>query len=157
MAQESQKRQKIGLKASEVGLRPVVVVADEIGSIVAQMDNNQSKQFINGLVAIIQRGRSVGVSIFASTQDPSTDTLPQKVRQQFSTKILLGSANSDIQRMAFGEGATAGDIEDFRGFYTCDGLTNQPMKFYVCDLYSYDFNELGAFKKAYGIGLDVAY
>ena len=157
MAQESQKRQKIGLKASEVGLRPVSVVADEIGSIVVQMDNKQAKQFINGFVAIIQRGRSVGVSIFASTQDPSTDTLPQKVRQQFSTKILLGSANSDIQRMAFGEVATAGDVEDFRGFYTCDGLTNQPMKFYVCDLYSYDFNELGSFKKAYGIGLGVAY
>lgn len=153
MAEESQKRQKIGLKASEVCLRPVVVVADEIGSIVALMDSKQAKQFINnGLVAIIQRGRSVGVSVIASTQDPSVDTLPQKIRQQFSTKILLGSANGDIQRMAFGEVATVGDVEDFRGFYTCDGLTNQPMKFYVCDLYSHGFNELGAFKKAYELG-----
>ena len=59
--------------------------------------------------------------------------------------------------MAVGEGATAADIEDFRGFYTGDGLTKQPMKFYVCDLYSYDYNELGEFKKAYGRGLDVAY
>ena len=147
MAEESQKRQKMGLKASEVGLRPVVVVADEIGSIVALMDSKQAKQFINGLVAIIQRGRSVGVSVIASTQDPSTDTLPQKIRQQFSTKILLGSANGDIQRMAFGEVATAGDVEDFRGFYTCDGLTNQPMKFYVCDLYTHGFNELERSKK----------
>jgi len=152
MSEESQKRQKMGLKASEVGLRPVVVVADEIGSIVALMDSKQAKQFINGLVAIIQRGRSVGVSVIASTQDPSVDTLPQKIRQQFSTKILLGSANGDIQRMAFGEVATVGDVEDFRGFYTCDGLTNQPMKFYVCDLYSHGFNELGAFKKAYELG-----
>lgn len=152
MSEESRKRQKMGLKASEVGLLPVVLVADEIGSIVALMDSKQSKQFINGLVAIIQRGRSVGVSVIASTQDPSTDTLPQKIRQQFSTKILLGSANSDIQRMAFGEVATAGDVEDFRGFYTCDGLTNQPMKFYVCDLYSHGFNELGVFKKAYELG-----
>ena len=79
------------------------------------------------------------------------------MRHQFSSTILLGPAKSDIQRMAVGEGATSGDIEDFRGFYTCDGLTNQPMKFYVCDLYFYDFNELGAFKKAYGIGLVVAY
>ena len=82
------------------------------------------------------------MSVIASTQDPSTETLPQKIRQQFSTKILLGSANSDIQRMAFGEVATVGDVEDFRGFYMCDGLTNQPMKFYVCDLYSHGFNEL---------------
>ena len=157
MARESKKRQKMGLKASDVGLQPVVVIADEIGSIVALMDNKQAKQFINGLVAIIQRARSVGVSVILSTQDPSTDTLPQKIRQQFSTKILLGSANSDIQRMAFGEVATAGDVEDFRGFYTCDGLTNQPMKFFVCDLYSHGFNELIAFKNSYELGQKVKY
>ncbi len=153
MADEVRKRQKIGLKASEVGLRPVVLVADEIGSIVALMDSKQSKKFVADLTAIIQRGRSVGVSVIASTQDPSTDTLPQRIRQQFATKILLGSANSDIQRMSFGEVATAGDVEDFRGFYTCDGLTNQPMKFFVCDLYSRGFNELGAFEKTYKMGL----
>lgn len=152
MANEVQKRQKIGLKASEVGLHPVVLVADEIGSIVALMDSKQSKKFVADLMAIIQRGRSVGVTVIASTQDPSTDTLPQRIRQQFATKVLLGSANSDIQRMAFGEVATAGDVEDFRGFYTCDGLTNQPMKFFVCDLYSHGFNELKAFEKAYKIG-----
>ena len=152
MAEEVQKRQKIGLKASEIGLQPVVLVADEIGSIVALMDSKQSKKFVADLTAIIQRGRSVGVSVIASTQDPSTDTLPQRIRQQFATKILLGSANSDIQRMAFGEVATAGNVEDFRGFYTCDGLTNQPMKFYVCDLYSHGFNELGAFERAYKMG-----
>ena len=152
MADEVQKRQKIGLKASEVGLQPVVLVADEIGSIVALMDSKQSKKFVADLTAIIQRGRSVGVSVIASTQDPSTDTLPQKIRQQFATKVLLGSANSDIQRMAFGEVATAGNVEDFRGFYMCDGLTNQSLKFYVCDLYSYGFNELEAFKKAYKLG-----
>lgn len=157
MSEEVQKRQKIGLKASDVGLRPITLIADEIGSIVALMDSKQSKKFVSDLTAIIQRGRSVGVSVIASTQDPSTDTLPQKIRQQFSTKILLGSANGDIQRMAFGEVATAGDVEDFRGFYICDGVTNQPLKFYVCDLYSYGFNELGVFKKAYEIGLNVNY
>lgn len=153
MADEVQKRGNMGLKASEVGLQPVVLVADEIGSIVALMDSKQSKKFVADLTAIIQRGRSVGVSVIASTQDPSTDTLPQKIRQQFATKILLGSANSDTQRMAFGEVATAGNVEDFRGFYTCDGLTNQPMKFYVCDLYSHGFNELAIFEKVYKLGL----
>lgn len=152
MSSEVRKRQKIGLRASEVGLQLVVLIADEIGSIVALMDNKQQKKFINGLVAIIQRGRSVGVSVFASTQDPSVDTLPQKIRQQFSTKILLGSANQDIQRMAFGEVATKGDVEDFRGYYISDGLVAQPMKFFVCDLYSHDFNDLKAFRKAFKLG-----
>lgn len=152
MSEETQKRQKIGLKASDVGLRPIALIADEIGSVVALMDSKQAKKFVADLTAIIQRGRSVGVSVIASTQDPSTDTLPQKIRQQFSTKILLGSANSDTQRMAFGQVATAGDVEDFRGFYICDGLTNQPMMFFVCDLFSHGFNELKAFEKAYKIG-----
>lgn len=149
MSSEVRKRQKMGLRASEVGLQLVVLIADEIGSLVALMDNKQQKKFINGLVAIIQRGRSVGVSVFASTQDPSVDTLPQKIRQQFSTKILLGSANQEVQRMAFGEVATKGDVEDFRGYYVSDGLTNQPMKFFVCDLYSYGFNQLKIFNKSF--------
>lgn len=153
MSEETQKRQKIGLKASDVGLRPIALIADEIGSIVALMDSKQSKKFVADLTAIIQRGRSVGVSVIASTQDPSTDTLPQKIRQQFATKILLGSANSDTQRMAFGQVATAGDVEDFRGFYMCDGLTNQPMRFFVCDLFSHGFNELAIFEKVYKLGL----
>lgn len=157
MSHEARKRGKLGLKASQVGLRPIILIADEIGSIIALMDSKQSKQFINSLVAIIQRARSVGVTVIASTQDPSVDTLPQKIRQQFATKILLGSANSDTQRMAFGEVATAGDVEDFRGYYTCDGLTIQPMKFFVCDLYSHGFNELSVFKKAYETGLTVKY
>ena len=92
------------------------------------MDSKQAKRFVADLVAIIQRGRSVGVSVIASTQDPSTDTLPQKIRQQFSTKILLGSANSDIQRMAFGRLRRMAMWKTFEVF-TCDGLTNQPMKF----------------------------
>lgn len=152
MSSEVRKRQKMGLRASEVGLQLVVLIADEIGSLVALMDNKQQKKFINGLVAIIQRGRSVGVSVFASTQDPSVDTLPQKIRQQFSTKILLGSANQDIQRMAFGEVATKGDVEDFRGYYISDGLTSQPMKFFVCDLYSHGCNDLKVFKRTFKLG-----
>ena len=75
-----------------------MLVADEIGSIVALMDSKQSKKFVADLTAIIQRGRSVGVSVIASTQDPSTDTLPQRIRQQFATKVLL-----DLQTLTFKE------------------------------------------------------
>lgn len=155
MSDEVRKRKKIGIKASDVGLCPVVLIADEVGSLVALMDSKQTKKFIADLTAIIQRGRSVGVSVIISTQDPSVETLPSKIRQQFSTKILLGSASADTQRMAFGEVATAGNVEDFRGFYICDGLTTQPMKYFVCDLYTHRFNELEAFEKTYKIGLSM--
>ena len=43
MSSEVRKRQKMGLRASEVGLQLVVLIADEIGSLVALMDNKQQK------------------------------------------------------------------------------------------------------------------
>ena len=49
--------------------------------------------------------------------------------------------------MALGEVATSGNVEDFRGFYVSDGLTIQPMKFFVPDLYSNNFNELDSFAR----------
>lgn len=156
MSFETKKRKKIGLKASDIDLRPIVLVADEVGSIVAQMDNKQLKDFNNKLVTLIQKGRSVGISIFISTQDPSTDTLPQKIRNQFSTKILLGSSNSDIQRMAFGEAAFA-NIENGQGLFTSDGITKQPEKFYVTDIYTNGFNELKTFEKLYKYGQTIEY
>lgn len=149
ISKKSRELGKIGLKASDIGLKPLVLIADEVGSLIALMDNKQQKQFISSLIAIIQRGRSVGVNLIIGTQSPSVDVLPQSIRSNFSTKILLGSANSETQRMAFGEVATKGNVEDFRGYYILDGLTIQPMKFYVNDLYSYGFNELTAFQKAY--------
>lgn len=149
MSEKSRELGKLGLKASDIGLKPLVLIADEVGSLVALMDNKQQKQFISSLIAIIQRGRSVGVNLIIGTQSPSVDVLPQSIRSNFSTKILLGSANSETQRMAFGEVATNGNVEDFRGYYICDGLTIQPMKFYVNDIYLYRFNELTAFQKAY--------
>ena len=45
--------------------RPVVLVADEIGSVVAQMDTKEAKAFISKLVAII-RGLEVLVFIVCS-------------------------------------------------------------------------------------------
>ena len=78
MADEVQKRGKMGLKASEVGLRPVVLVADEIGSIVALMDTKQTKKFIADLTAIIQRGRSV--SVLGSCVLAITDTPTERPR-----------------------------------------------------------------------------
>ena len=99
------------------------------------------------------KGRSVGVHVVLATQDPSTDTLPSKIRSQFSTRILLGSANQDTQRMAFGEVATTGQVEKFRGFYTCDGLTVQPMRFYVCDLHTYGLNDITAFEQSTSWGV----
>lgn len=157
MAIETMNRKKMGMVASDVDIRPVVLVADEVGSVLAQMDTKEAKEFVSRLMSIIQRGRSVGIYVITATQDPSTDTLPQKIRAQFGTKILLGSANADTQRMALGEVVTAGQVEPFRGFYICDGLTNTPLRFFVPDLRTGDFDNLQAFERSWKIGQGVTY
>lgn len=148
-------RKKMGLRAYDLDMKPVVVVADEIGSAVAMMDSKQKKEFLGLLTQIVQKGRSVSVFAIVGTQSPKVETtLSSDIRQQFATKILLGSANEDVQRMAFdGEVATKGNTERFKGFYISDGKTNeQPLSFAVTDLHAYGLNNLENFQKAYEIG-----
>lgn len=145
---------KFGLRAFDLGLKPVVLVADEIGSLVAGMDSKQKKEFNSMLVQVVQKGRSVSVFAILATQSPKADILPTEIRSQFSTRILLGNSSGENQRMAFdGESLLVGDVEKFTGYFMTDGKTKQPMKFYVPDLHSHKLNDLSALKKAYDIGL----
>lgn len=146
--------QKMGLRAYDLGLSPIVVMADEIGSLVALMDSKQKKEFLALVTQIVQKGRSVSCFAIFGTQSPKADTtLPSDIRSQFATKILLGSASGENQRMAFdGELATKGNIERFKGFYVSDGKTEQPMLFHVPDLHSHGLNDLKIIKKAYELG-----
>lgn len=148
------KQKKFGLRGYDIGLRPVVIVADEVGSVVGSMDSKQKKQFESYLGQIAQKGRSISVFLIMASQSPATDVVPQSVRAQFSTKILLGSANSDIQRMAFGASVDVGNVERFRGYYGSEGLTVSPQKFFVPNLYKNRLNELNSFEKLYKIGLE---
>lgn len=155
VVQAIKKRQKIGLRGYDIGLTPLVVVADEIGSAVANMDNKQKKEFLALLTQIVQKGRSVSVFCIVATQSPKTDTtLSSDIRSQFATKILLGSANPETQRMAFdGEVATKGGVDRFKGFYTMDGKTDEtPLSFAVTDLHTYHLNDLKCFEKSYKLG-----
>lgn len=155
VAKAVKKQQKIGLRGYDIGLIPIVVVADEIGSAVASMDNKQKKEFLALLTQIVQKGRSVSVFCIVATQSPKTDTtLSSDIRSQFATKILLGSANAETQRMAFdGEVATKGGVERFKGFYISDGKTDEtPLSFAVTDLHTHHLNDLKCFEKAYKMG-----
>lgn len=143
-----QKLGKMGLKASDCGLKPMILVTDEVSAILAAMDKKQQAQFMADVTQIVMKGRSLGIYWIMANQDPSTNVFPQAIRAQFATKILLGNANQDIQKMALGEVATVGDVEDFRGYYVSDGLTKQPQKFYVPNIFEHSLNDLETFKKA---------
>lgn len=152
IANAVKKRNKLGLTGYELGLQPIIIIGDEIGSIVAGMNTKEKKEFIALLTQVVQKGRSVSVFAILASQSPSVDVLPQGIRAQFSTKILLGSANTDIQRMAFGEATTPGNVEKFQGYYSIDGLTIDPQKFFVPNLFKYDLENMQIFKQLYEIG-----
>lgn len=145
---KEQAMNKTGLKASECGFKPIVLVTDEVSAVLAAMDKKQQAQFLANVTQIVMKGRSLGIFWILANQDPSTNVFPQAIRSQFTTKILLGNANQDTQKMALGEVATIGDIEDFRGYYMTDGLTKQPQKFFVPNIFKHGLNNIESFKQA---------
>lgn len=149
IAKEVLKTNRIGLTAKDIGLSPVVVMADEVASVLATFTSKEKKEVVSALMQIAQKGRSVGVFLIIASQSPATDVLPSAIREQFATKILLGTASGDIQRMAFGEAITSGDVEKFQGFYFEDGQTVTPQRFFVPDLYSNNLATISTFEKIY--------
>lgn len=149
VADEVKKQKKLGLTGFDLGLKPIVVIADEIGSIVASMSAKEKKQFIAYLTQITQKGRSVSVFLIVASQSPAVDVLPSGIRSQFSTKILLGSASGDIQRMAFDVAVSDGDVEKFQGYYMISGTIVLPQKYFVPNLFKFGLADLQTFEKLY--------
>lgn len=149
MANAVKKRKELGLTGFDIKLKPVVIVADEVGSIIASMSSKEKKELVNNLLQIVQKGRSVSVFLVMASQSPATTVLPSDIRSQFSTRILLGSATGDVQRMAFDELATTGGVAKFQGYYMTNGLMVQPQKFFVPNLYKHDLATMKVFERLY--------
>ena len=142
----------LGLRGYDIGLRPLVIVADEIASVISGLDSKQKKVFNSSIAQIVQKGRSISVFLVVGTQSPAVTVLSQDIRSQFAVKILLGSANKDIQRMAFDESTATEQVEKFTGFYTCDGITVNPEKFFVPNLFQNHLENLDTFSRLYKYG-----
>lgn len=149
MAKAVRERKKLGLTGYDVGLKPIVIIADEVGSVVASMSSKEKKELISYLTQIVQKGRSISVFLVMASQSPATTVLPSDIRSQFSTRILLGTATGDVQRMAFDQIATDGGVERFQGYYMTNGLTIQPQKFYVPNLYKNNLATMEVFERLY--------
>jgi len=149
VASQVRRKQQLGLTGYDLGLRPIVIITDEIGSIVASMTLKEKKLLIAYLTQIIQKGRSVSVFLVVATQSPSVDVLPQAIRAQFSTKILLGSTNNDDQRMALGQSIGVNYVDKFTGYYFLEGKTLVPQRFWVPNLIKNNLQKLEVLKKLY--------
>lgn len=149
MANAVQKKKELGLTGFDIKLKPVVIIADEVGSVIAGMSSKEKKEMVNSLLQIVQKGRSVSVFLVMASQSPATTVLPSDIRSQFSTRILLGSATGDTQRMAFDQVATDGGVSRFQGYYMTSGLTTQPQKFFVPNLYKNGLASMHIFEELY--------
>ena len=148
---------KMGRTAADLNYRPLVLLVDEIGAILATMAPKSQKEMIESLVAIIMKravcwcscslGNTRPLDRYTSKQNPFT--------VQYTDTAWLCQPGYTANGVR--EVATTGQVEKFRGFYTCDGLTVQPMRFYVCDLHTHGLNDLTAFEQSYKLGSAVHY
>lgn len=152
---EAKRRGLIGLTGYDLNLTPVFLVVDEFASVLSAFDNTtegrKQKKFCESLMQqILMQSRAYSIYVLYSSQSPSTEVLSQQMRSQFGTYILLGSANSDTQRMAFGQVAYEGNVERFSGYYlqnTADMTT--PQIFEVPDIFENHLNTVEVFKQLY--------
>lgn len=127
---------RLGLKASDVGLVPLVVAIDELGALVASAQAKEKAELIALLTQIALKGRSSGVILVVASQFASVDTIPNAVRSQLSTKILLGSAPAELVRMVFPTASPgARSARQFEGFVYIDGQRGrEPSRYQVPSL-----------------------
>lgn len=133
LGKEGSRQQRLGLKASEVGLTPLVVAIDELGALVASAQAKEKAELIALLTQIALKGRSSGVILVVASQFASVDTIPNAVRSQLSTKILLGGAPAELVRMVFPTASPgARSARQFEGFVYIDGQRGrEPSRYQV--------------------------
>lgn len=133
LGKEGARQQRLGLKASEVGLTPLVVAIDELGALVASAQAKEKAELVALLTQIALKGRSSGVILVVASQFASVDTIPNAVRSQLSTKILLGGAPAELVRMVFPTASPgARSARQFEGFVYIDGQRGrEPSRYQV--------------------------
>lgn len=153
--QEAKRRGVIGLTGYELGFKPVYLVVDEFSSVLKSFgstteERKKRKQCEDLLTQILMQSRAYSIIVLYASQSPSTEVLSQEMREQFGTYILLGTAKPEVQRMAFGQVATNGNLDKFQGYYIqsrADMAT--PQLFEVPDIFKYKLNTVAVFKQLY--------
>lgn len=152
---EAKKRGVIGLTGYDLHLTPIFLVVDEFASVLSAFNNStegrKQKRLCESLMLqILMQARAYSMYVLYSSQSPSTEVLSQQMRSQFGTYILLGSANGDTQRMAFGQTVTTGNVDQFSGYYLeSTAKMTTPEIFEVPDIFKNKLNTVSVFRELY--------
>lgn len=86
---------------SDVGLKPIYLVIDELGALTIGVDKKGKDTFFDHLIRLALLARESGIVMILCLQQARNDELPTVVRSQMGTKILLGSADRDNAQFLF--------------------------------------------------------
>ena len=117
-----------------VGLKPVFLVLEEIGSIlIDSTEKKERQQLMSQLGQIARKGRSAGVFLITVSQIMSTEVLPSSVRSQLNLRVLVGNSTADDVAYLFGHGVdmTKFDFGQGAGIYLADGLNAVAEQFFA--------------------------
>lgn len=143
----------MGLTGADLGMKPIVIVMDEVGSLVANIDNKELKRFTGMMIRLVQMGRSSLTNLIITTQQPNAQVISTAIRDQLSLRILMGSPSPELKRMVFGDGVELNEyLDNYTGHYVLNGQTFIPQLFEGIDLHKNKFNQLSTFKKCYEVG-----
>ena len=154
IAKEIKSRKSLGLTGADLDMKPVILVIDEVGSLVAGVERKQLNEFIGYLTKIVQMGRSSLTNVILTTQQPNSQVISTAIRDQLSFRVLMGKPSPELKRMVLGDGVEIEKdfIEKFTGYYVMSGETREPLKYFGIDLFTNNYANVGTFEKCYKRG-----
>lgn len=154
IAEQIKMKKSLGLTGADLGMRPTILVMDEVGSLVAGIERKQLQEFIGYLTKIVQMGRSSLTNVILTTQQPNSQVISTAIRDQLSFRVLMGKPSPELKRMVFGDGVDLETdfIERYTGYYVMSGETREPLKYFGIDLFENRFASVDIFEKCYRRG-----
>ena len=98
-----QKSTKISTDYRELGLKPVFLFLDEVGSLTIGATKTMRDDFQRTLTKLILLGRESGVYTVMSMQSARAEYIPTIVKDSISLRVQLGRLNSENTRFLFPE------------------------------------------------------
>ena len=98
-----QESQKISTDYRELGLKPIFLFLDEVGSFTIGATKTMRDDFQRTLTKLILLGRESGVYTVMSMQSARAEYIPTIVKDSISLRVQLGRLNSENTRFLFPE------------------------------------------------------
>ncbi len=97
------KSKKISTDYRELGLKPIFLFLDEVGSLTIGAAKTMRDDFQKTLTKLILLGRESGVYTIMSMQSARAEYIPTIVKDSISLRVQLGRLNSENTRFLFPE------------------------------------------------------